>query len=118
MSLYEQVGGESAIDSVVTSFYNRMLADPETVEWFRGIDLVRLKDHQRAFLAVGLGGPEAYDGRSMRTAHTGLEISDAAYTAAIGHLRDAFAELEVEEPVVRQVIKRIEMMRAAIVETR
>ena len=118
MTLYEQVGGEAGVDAVVTSFYVRMLADPEVNEWFRGIDLNRLKEHQRAFLAVGLGGPEAYDGRSMRTAHTGLSITHHAYTAAVAHLTEALIQLGVDEPIVRQVIKRIETMRAAIVEAR
>ncbi|HPM51666.1 MAG TPA: group 1 truncated hemoglobin, partial [Rhodoglobus sp.] len=109
---------ETAIGALVDSFYHRMLADPEVNEWFRGIDLNRLKEHQRAFLAVGLGGPEAYDGRSMRTAHTGLAITQDAYTTAVAHLTEALIQLGVDEPIVRQVIKRIETMRAAIVEVR
>ncbi|MFM9878578.1 MAG: group I truncated hemoglobin [Rhodoglobus sp.] len=118
MSLYEQVGGEPAMHSIVESLYTRMLADPEVTEWFGGIDLDSLKEHQRAFLAVGLGGPEAYDGRSMRIAHTGLQITDAAYTSSISHLRAALTEHGLDEPIVRQVVKRIETMRAAIIEVR
>ena len=118
VSLYEQVGGEAAIGALVDSFYHRMLADPEVNEWFRGIDLNRLKEHQRAFLAVGLGGPEAYDGRSMRTAHTGLAITQDGYTTVVAHIAEALIQLGVDEPIVRQVIKRIETMRAAIVEVR
>lgn len=112
------MGGEPTVAATVDSFYDRMLADPEFEQWFRGIDLRRLKAHQRAFLAVGFGGPEAYSGRSMRSAHTGLAITDAAYTLAEDHLAAALTELLVEEDVVRQIIRRIDMMRAAIVETR
>lgn len=118
MSLYEQIGGEQGMAAAVDAFYDRMLADPEVDQWFRGVDLSHLKHHQRAFLAVGLGGPELYSGRSMRNAHTGLAITDAGYTTAVAHLSAALAELGVDESVVRQVVKRIEMMRAAIVEVR
>lgn len=104
--------------AAVDAFYAKMIADPEVEAWFRGIDLTHLKHHQRAFLAVGLGGPELYSGRSMRNAHTGLHITDAAYSASVAHLADALAELHVEDSIVRQVVKRIELMRAAIVEVR
>jgi hemoglobin len=104
--------------AAVDAFYDRMLADPEVAEWFRGIDLKRLKEHQRAFLAVGLGGPEFYTGRSMRTAHSGLAITDEVYTMAVTHLAEALRGLDVEAGIVREITKRIEMMRAAIVEVR
>lgn len=102
----------------VDAFYDRMLADPEVEEWFRGIDLTRLKQHQRAFLAVGLGGPEQYTGRSMRTAHTGLAITDEVYSVAVTHLGDALRGLNVDAGIVLEITRRIEMMRAAIVEVR
>ena len=118
MTLFEQVGGEPAIERAVEGFYRRMLDDPTVAEWFDGIDMSRLKDHQRAFLAVGLGGPELYDGRSMRDAHSALGISDAAYTTAITHLGDELRELGVGDEAVAQVVKRLEAMRAVIVAPR
>ena len=118
VSLYEQAGGDDAIAAAVDSFYKRLLDDPIVAGWFAGIDLDDLKEHQRAFLAVGLGGPELYDGRSMRTAHSGLGITDDAYTRTLTHLADALTDLGVEASVVAQIVRRIELMRAAIVETR
>ena len=115
MTLYEQVGGDDALERAVEGFYQRMLADPDVAPWFNNIDLSRLKDHQRAFLAVGLGGPELYEGRSMRDAHVSLGITDAAYSAAISHLRDELQQLGVDDGVVAQIAKRLEMMRAVIV---
>ncbi len=118
MSLYEQAGGDAAIAAAVDSFYVRMLDDPTMAEWFRGVDLTELKAHQRAFLAVGLGGPELYDGRSMRNAHSGLGITDDVFSRTLEHLTAALTDLGVEASVVAQVARRIELMRAAIVEVR
>jgi hemoglobin len=116
MTLYEESGGDEMLSQAIDGLYERMLADPTIAPWFENINLNNLKEHQRAFLAVGLGGPEAYAGRSMKNAHAGMGISDEAYTTTLGHLTDALKELNVDAEAVRQIIKRIEMMRAAIVE--
>jgi hemoglobin len=115
VTLFDQIGGEDSIDRAVDSFYDRMLDDESLAEWFAGVDLDQLKEHQRAFLAVGLGGPEAYDGRSMRVAHAGLDITDAAYTTSMSHLSGALSALGVEPSILGQILKRIELMRVAIV---
>ena len=118
MTLYDQVGGDDAIASTVDGFYERLLADPITAPWFENVDLEQLKAHERAFLAVGLGGPELYTGRSMRHAHAGLAITDEIFTITVAHLADTLTSLGVEPDVLCQIVKRIEMMRAAIVEVR
>jgi len=116
VTLYDQLGGDDAVAAAVEEFYIRMRLDPEVAEWFEDIDLTELKAHQRAFLAVGLGGPELYTGRSMRNAHAGLGITDEVFTRTVNHLAETLASLGVEEQVVTKVVRRIEMMRAAIVQ--
>lgn len=118
MSVFEQLGGEPAIAAAVDAFYDRMLDDPLIAPWFDGMDMANLKAHQRAYLAVALGGPEEYDGRSMRNAHAGLRITDEAYSRTIQHLSEALAEIGAEPALVRTVARRMELMRAAIVEVR
>ncbi len=118
MTLFERLGGEAMMAAVVEEFYARMTADTEVSQWFRGIDLERLKEHQRAFLAVGFGGPERYTGRGMRKAHAGLGITDEAYTRAIEHLAGAMTDLGVEPALVEEASRHIERLRAAIVEVR
>jgi truncated hemoglobin YjbI len=54
----------------------------------------------------------------MRNAHSGLGITDADYTRTIGHLADALTSLGVAPDLVAVVTRRIELMRAAIVEVR
>ncbi|MGX5682094.1 group I truncated hemoglobin [Schumannella luteola] len=118
MSVFDKLGGETAIALAVEDFYARMTADPELAGWFEGLDLETLKHHQRAFLAVALGGPEEYSGRSMRSAHAGLGITDRAYTRTVAHLADALTALGADPELVATVVRRVELMRAAIVDIR
>jgi len=118
VTLFDRLGGEAMMAAVVDEFYARMTGDAEVSLWFSGIDLARLKEHQRAFLAVGFGGPERYSGRGMRQAHAGLRITDEAYTRAIEHLVGAMTHLGVEPALVAEASRHVERLRAAIVEVR
>src|SRR5262245_49676415 len=68
-TLFDRLGGTVAIDAAVDVFYGRVLADPELAPFFARVDLRHLRAHQRAFLAMALGGPERYRGRDLSDAH-------------------------------------------------
>ena len=56
-TLFERLGGMVSIDVAVDRFYDRLLADPDLAGFFDQVDLRRLRAHQKAFLAMALGGP-------------------------------------------------------------
>lgn len=53
--------------------------------------LAAIKQHTRNFFGAGSGGPEKYEGRDMRTAHRGMNVSAEEYMAAVD---DILATLE------------------------
>jgi hemoglobin len=116
MDLYAELGGASGIEAAVEDFYARVLADPTLAPWFVDLDMARLKAHQESFLAVALGGPEEYAGRSMRVAHQGLRISSADFDQILFHLTHTLADGGVAQPAIDSVAKSIGALRAAIVE--
>jgi hemoglobin len=69
MSLYEELGGEPAVDAAVDLFYEKVLADEHINRFFSGINMDRQKRMQKAFLTVAFGGPNHYSGANMRKAH-------------------------------------------------
>ncbi len=115
VSLFDMLGKEPAISAVVDDFYDRVLSDHVLEPWFRAIDLDLLKAHQREYLAVALGGPERYEGRSLREAHSGLAITPAAFDRLMDHLADALAATGADEHSALAVTKRLRTMRAAVV---
>ena len=84
-SIFDQIGGEDAVGAAVDIFYDKVLDDPTLARYLDGVDMQRLREHQREFMTAALGGPDEYLGRSMRAAHSGLGITDAAFDAVIGH---------------------------------
>ena len=58
MSIYDSIGGAPAVARAVDEFDARVLTDQQLVTYFAGVDLARLKAHQRTFIAAAVGGPE------------------------------------------------------------
>src|SRR5438067_27876 len=75
-SLFDQPGGEPAVAAVVDAFHDKVLGDPGLKPYFAGVDLDRLKQHQRRFTGQALGAQRPYSGRSMRKAHENLSLTE------------------------------------------
>lgn len=115
MSIYDSIGGASAVAAAVDDFYARVLADPSLSPFFTGIDLPKLRSHQRAFIAAAIGGPEIYAGRDMAVAHAALAISDEDFDAVVGYLVDTLTALGVPAETIAQIGDRLAPLRSSIV---
>ena len=98
-SLFERLGGQSAITAVVDSFVNTTAANPK-VNFFRngkhkGLDVVHLKKQVTTFIVQVTGGPSEYKGRDMKTAHVGMKITAAEFGAIAGDLSATLDKFKV-----------------------
>lgn len=114
-TLYEAVGGRDAVVAAVEEFYQRVLGDPQVAPYFANTTLPRLMGHQRAFIGMVLGGPDAYAGRSMSAAHESLQVTNAAFDRVVQHLVETLRSLGVGETVVQRVVAGVAPVRAEIV---
>jgi hemoglobin len=103
VTIYELIGGESALTAVVDDFYMRVLADPQLSGFFAGVNMPKLKGRQVEFFAAALGGPNFYQGASMREAHAGRGISQADFDKVAVHLTTALTAAGVPAETVAQI---------------
>ncbi|MDQ7000501.1 MAG: group 1 truncated hemoglobin [Mariprofundus sp.] len=106
-SLYEQLGGEAAVNAAVDVFYRRVLADAYVVRFFEGVDMEKQAAKQKAFLTMAFGGPHNYSGKDMREGHRHLikmGLNDSHFEHILMHLRATLAELGVANNLIQQVI--------------
>ena len=103
VSIFESIGGESALTTVVDDFYVRVLADPQLAGFFAGANMPKLKGRQVEFFAAALGGPDFYQGASMREAHAGRGIGQADFDKVALHLTAALAAAGVPAETVTQI---------------
>jgi hemoglobin len=102
-SLYEQIGGEKAIEAAVDLFYKKVLADDRVNGFFKGVDMDRQRAMQKGFLTFAFGGPNAYAGRDLRAAHAHLVargLSDKHFDIIIEHLGATLKELGVKDELI------------------
>ncbi|WP_062999181.1 group I truncated hemoglobin [Nocardia mikamii] len=106
-SIYEQIGGHEALETVVEDFYVRVLADEDLAGFFTGTNMSRLKGRQVEFFAAALGGPEPYTGAPMKQVHQGRGITMHHFTLVAAHLTDALVAAGVQEPTLGEIIGAI-----------
>ncbi len=114
-TLYERIGGATAIQAAVDRFYDRVLADPLLAPFFEGVPIARLKAHQFAFFSQTLGGPKQYSGASMRDAHRHLAIEQRHFHAVATHLVETLHELHVPEEIIAEITQALTALSKEIV---
>jgi hemoglobin len=100
VSDYQLIGGGRAVSAVVDRFYESVLADPQLAPFFVETDVNRLKRHQVLLISQVMGGPADYDGRSLRDAHDGMNISSDDFGRVVTHLVAALQEASVPDDVI------------------
>lgn len=106
-SIYESIGGETALVAVVDDFYERVLADPQLAGFFAGANMPKLKGRQVEFFAAALGGPDVYQGATMRRVHAGRGIGQADFDKVADHLTGALATAGVPAGTITQIAAAI-----------
>lgn len=104
-SLYEQLGGEAAVNAAVDIFYRKVLSDPRIKHWFEGTDMAKQAAKQKAFLTMAFGGPNNYTGKDMRDGHAHLVkrgLSDKDFDAVMDNLGATLKELNVPDNLIAQ----------------
>ena len=112
LSLYDQLGGEAAVNAAVDIFYRKVLKDDRISRFFDDVDMDRQAAKQKAFLTMAFGGPNNYTGADMRKGHAHLVaqgLNDSHFDAVVENLGATLKELNVPANLIAQV--------AAIAET-
>jgi hemoglobin len=104
-SLYQRLGGKAAVNAAVDLFYKKMMADDRVKHVFDDVNMDRQIRKQKQFLSAAFGGPEPWKGMDLRTAHAGLGLTEAHFTAVAQNLQSSLEELKVPQPLVAEVMK-------------
>jgi hemoglobin len=113
-SLYEQLGGEAAVNAAVDIFYRKVLSDDRISHFFDDVDMEQQAAKQKAFLTMAFGGPHRYTGLDMRQGHAHLVkrgLNDSHVDAVIENLGTTLRELGVGEGLIAQVAAIAESTR-------
>jgi len=98
-SLYQRLGSYDVIAAVVNEFGRRWEIDPQLKPFIVGFSADSGKRQTQTFiefLCEQSGGPCAYTGRDMKTAHAGMTITEPQWKAFMEQLAASFDAIKVQ----------------------
>jgi hemoglobin len=113
-SLYDRLGGQEAVDTVVETFYRKVLTDDRISDFFDDTDMEEQIAKQKSFLSMVFGGPANYSGLEMREAHKHLVkrgLNGDHVDAVIELLGSSLKDHGVTDDDVSEVAKIAESVR-------
>jgi truncated hemoglobin YjbI len=113
-SLFDELGGETALRAVVNRFVDRMFDDPMIGYLFRAANREHVKQKEFEHAAAHLGGPVEYSGRPLADAHRKHAIRSGQFMRRVQILKDVFAEMKVPPRVAEHWIERTLALRGQI----
>ena len=117
LTLYEQLGGQPAVDAAVKGFYDKVLADDRVNGFFKGVDMDRQIRMQTEFLTFAFGGPNNYAGKDLRAAHAHLVakgLNDTHFDIILEHLGSTLKELCVSDALIEKAASVANSVRGDI----
>ena len=115
MTPFEKYGGFKTVSRIVMTFYEKVLDSDEIGDYFDGVEMARLIDHQTKFIASLMGGPASFTDAQLERLHAHLGLTHADFDAAADLLREALEEHDVAAEDVDVIIGSIEARRPVIV---
>lgn len=85
-TLFERIGGQTAVSAMVGDFYRRVLGDSELRPFFENTSIEKLTAMQTEFFSAALDGPMSSDDRDLARIHHGLGITRQHVTRFVDHL--------------------------------
>lgn len=117
-SLYEQIGGQTAVKAVVGEFLT-IVGKDDRINWmFANADLVMLGTLLEEQVCAATGGGCTYTGKDMKTAHTGMGVTDAQFDALIEDFLKALDNLNVPYSATLDGSETIDPLLKALVDMR
>lgn len=108
--LWERIGGEKVVRAIVHDAVTAAAADPE-VDFTRGgkykpdaKGVEKLEQLLVEWISERTGGPLKYTGRDMKTAHKGMNITEAQFNAVAKHLIAAMQKHKVQLAQMAEVL--------------
>ena len=114
-SLFEQLGGEPVLRSIIRTFVDRMFSDPMIGFLFRNASRERVADKEYELAAQHLGGGVVYTGRPIGEAHAALSILEGQFARRLEILRRTLEEGGAPSAVIQHWLAYTEGLRPLVI---
>jgi hemoglobin len=113
-TLFDDLGGEPVLRSIIGRFVDRMFADPMIGFFFRKASRERVKDKEYELAAQHLGAAVEYTGRPIQQVHAVHPIMGGQFARRLEILRQTLVEAGAPEAVLQHWIAHTEGLRSMV----
>ncbi len=113
--MFERYGGFSAVSRIVSSFYNKVMESDRLADYFAGIDMKNLLDHQTKFIASLMGGPASYTNDKLVRAHAHLNIDEESFDEVASLLKETLEDFDLDTSDIDIIMREITERKNAII---
>jgi len=114
VSLFDDLGGEPVLRSIIGTFVDRLFADPMIGFHFRKANRRRIAEKEYELAAEHLGGGVQYSGRPLGEAHAAHAILGGQFDRRLEILRRTLEEAGAPPAVVAHWIAYTENLRGLV----
>jgi hemoglobin len=113
-SLFEQLGGETKLRTIIDTFIDRVFEDRMIGFFFRHADAARIKEFEYQHAAAFLGAPVVYRGRALELAHAKHPIMGGHFARRRQILKETLEAYAVADAVKRAWLEHTDSLRPLI----
>lgn len=116
-SLYQQLGGQPALVTLMDDFMTRLLADKRMAPYFKDVDHKHVKAQLVAQFCEVSGGPCKLKGPDMKKAHAGFDVSKGDFNALVEVLQQSMDAQGIAFGTQNRLLARLAPMHREIINT-
>lgn len=111
---FEQIGGETKLRAIIDEFVDRVFADTMIGFLFARANKERIKRFEYEHAAELLGGPVAYTGQDLATAHKRHPILGGHFSRRRQILKNVLTKHAVEPAVIDAWLAEVDALREQV----
>ncbi len=116
-ALYQQLGGQPGLVSLMDDFVPRLIADPRMNPFFKDTDQKNLKAQLVAQFCEVSGGPCKRNGPDMKKAHSGMDITKSNFNALVEVLQQSMEAQGIAFGAQNRLLAQLAPMHRDIINT-
>ena len=115
--LYQQLGGQSGLVTLMDDFMIRLLADKRMGPFFKDVDHKHVKEELVTQFCEVSGGPCKRKGPDMKKAHAGMDVTKGDFNTLVEVLQQSMDAQGVGFGTQNKLLARLAPMHREIINT-
>ncbi len=113
----DRLGGERFVDTLVTTFHDKIMAEPVISTFFAGSTPERIMAMEREYVTVSLGGKAGFASSKLREAHAGRGITEQHFHRFLDIFVETLRHHEVSDGYIDHAIDRMAIASTDVLDT-